>query len=445
MAVKKSARKLLMNYLERYLRLSSKGSANKHREWFNNLPVPNSTREINTDSVVILLPKWASDIGVGSPSSLVVPSHCVAEGDDPVWQDVDWFRAAFDMATCQAECQYEQQNKPVHSYALRLPKSLSKQWDYAWVNRIVLFLQRWAARQADRTEEELFGKKPRGKIHLTHDVDYVSKTLALRFKQSIFSVLHIIKFLMGRDFAAAKGGFGRLFRFSFGGGQYKQFSNITNMEAEYDLKSTWNFYGGVGGYKRTVTELILDPAYSINDKYLSNQIQQLKDEGHQIGLHQGFHSWRASKNMLAEKKRVEESLGEKIVTCRQHWLRFSFADTWKAQEQAGLQFDTTLGFNERSGFRNSAALRMPAWIASEQRFSESLETLPMVLMDSHLFDYGQMNAEERKKIIDYILDEIEFVGGEATIIWHQRVFHQDYNWGEDYRYLLKGIKSRGLY
>ena len=49
-----------------------------------------------------------------------------------------------------------------------------------------------------------------------------------------------------------------------------------------------------------------------------------------------------------------------------------------------------------------------------------------------------------EKKIDEILDEIQFVGGEATVIWHQRVFDNDYNWGNEYQYLLKGMQARGL-
>ncbi len=64
--------------------------------------------------------------------------------------------------------------------------------------------------------------------------------------------------------------------------------------------------------------------------------------------------------------------------------------------------------------------------------------------DSHLFDYGQLAADARKQVIDYYLDEIAFVGGEATVIWHHRVFHFDYGWGDDYRYLLEGIRKRNL-
>jgi hypothetical protein len=68
----------------------------------------------------------------------------------------------------------------------------------------------------------------------------------------------------------------------------------------------------------------------------------------------------------------------------------------------------------------------------------------MILMDSHLFDYRQMGQKDRESVIDNYLDEIAFVDGEASIIWHQRVFHEDYGWGADYQYLLEGIKSRKL-
>ena len=87
---------------------------------------------------------------------------------------------------------------------------------------------------------------------------------------------------------------------------------------------------------------------------------------------------------------------------------------------------------------------MPAWIAPEKRFSDKLHILPMVLMDSHIFDYKQLEKSDREKKIDEILDEIQFVGGEATVIWHQRVFDNDYNWGNEYQYLLKGMQARGL-
>jgi hypothetical protein len=432
--------------IKKILNLFNKYFSLEKSDLILDLPINKSNLPHANAVVQITLPLWASDLGVGNPPSILVPKHCIVDNDGNLhWQNVDWWRAIFEMITCKTEVEYERNNGPIHSYASKLPKSIHDQFKYAWVNRIIFFLMRWVSYNKNISQEKLFGSKPKGKIYLTHDVDYVSKTSALRFKRSIFTIFNIFRSLFNFKLKLAFKEFFKLFIFLFSPGEkYWEFEKISDLENQFKLSSIWNFYGGKGKFKKSFSELIFDPSYKVNDIAISNQIRKLKSDGHDIGLHQGFHSWQYSNLMLVEKELLEKSLGEKINICRQHWLRFSFFYTWKAQEQAGFELDTTLGFNEFPGFRNGAAMRLPAWIASEDRFSNSLETLPMVLMDSHLFDYGQMDENDRKKKIDEILDEIKFVGGEATVIWHQRVFHPDYNWGSEYRYLLQGIESRGL-
>ena len=46
--------------------------------------------------------------------------------------------------------------------------------------------------------------------------------------------------------------------------------------------------------------------------------------------------------------------------------------------------------------------------------------------------------------MDYFLEELTNTGGEASVVWHQRVFHPDYSWGEDYAYLLKRMDELGI-
>ena len=65
-------------------------------------------------------------------------------------------------------------------------------------------------------EKKAFSPIPKAIIHLTHDVDAVSKTIAIRSKQAIFSLYN------GRVKAAVK------FLFSYG--NYWQFEKITNLE-----------------------------------------------------------------------------------------------------------------------------------------------------------------------------------------------------------------------
>lgn len=408
------------------------------------LPIANSTYPRSGSFSLVSLPIEFSGIGVGKSNQLCVPSYCVLEGDGEEWLRVDWLRACYEMLTCQFEWLTEVESGPIHSYSVRLSSESKVVFDHAWVNRILLFLRRWGSLNYSKGETELFGHLPKARVVLTHDVDYVKKTFSLRLKQSIFCGFNLIRSLVPFRLGFVRDAFLKALRFLFAGGDYWQFEKIVALEHRYGARSHWNIYGGKGGLFRSPKELLLDPSYFATQPQLAEILIELSGQGHTIGLHQSFNSWADPKPMEVEKKRVEQAIFTTVESCRQHWLRFSLRDTWQAQEAAGFTLDTTLGFNDRVGFRNSSALRMPAWFNSENRQSTSLEILPMVLMDSHLFDYGQLSPADRRSVILSVLDELAFVGGEATVIWHQRVFHEDYGWGDDYEFLLKAAAERGL-
>ena len=181
----------------------------------------------------------------------------------------------------------------------------------------------------------------------------------------------------------------------------------------------------------------MDPAYRVSTPRLRSQLINMAGDGQRIGLHPRFDTWRDSEDLRAEKSTIEDAIGQPVTQVRQHWLRFSFKETWAAQRAAGLDHDLTLGFNDRPGFRNSAAL-------SFTDPGSGMRVTPMVLMDSHLYDYATLAEEDRFSTIDALLDELVVTGGEASVIWHQRVFHADYDWGGGYAYLLDGLRKRQI-
>jgi len=65
----------------------------------------------------------------------------------------------------------------------------------------------------------------------------------------------------------------------------------------------------------------------------------------------------------------------------------------------------------------------------------------MILMDSHLYDYGDLEENEKFQKTDFFLDEIKAVRGVAIVIWHQRVMSKDYGWGAGYEDLLLRISK----
>jgi hypothetical protein len=164
------------------------------------------------------------------------------------------------------------------------------------------------------------------------------------------------------------------------------------------------------------------------------------EKGWQIGLHQSFYSWNNPKIMDKEKKKIENILGISITSCRQHWLRFGWRDTWKSQEKTGLLIDSTLGFNDRPGFRNSSAIIFHPW-DFEKNSPLKIQVIPLVLMDSHLYDYAQLTEEGIQREIKRWLEEIKFVKGIATVLWHPHTLSKDYGWQNGFEFLLKELKN----
>jgi hypothetical protein len=380
------------------------------------------------------LPGWAAGLGPGQPRSLLVDSARLASGAGEPHERCDWWGAAWDLLTGVAEQRAEERRGPVHSYALRtgLPVEL---FERAWVNWILLFLRRWAARAQGRPEEEVFGPLPEASIDLTHDVDAVDKTRAIRVKRAAFSTVNLARLTLRGRLRGALAQVGDLRRGLRGSDDYWCFDEIRALEEEHDVRSTFHVYAGQRSWREPHLYL-LDPSYDVAQPRLVAELRSLRAGGWTVGLHPSFASWRDPARLEAERRALESAAGGPVERCRQHWLRFSWEQTWVAQEAAGLRLDSTLGFNDRPGFRVSACLKHRPWLLGHAQ-PLRLEALPMVLMDSHLYDYAALGPEERAVRMKTVLDEVRAVRGEASVVWHQRVMSPDYGWGEGYALLLR--------
>lgn len=162
---------------------------------------------------MVELPLWAADVGV--EGQLLVPKHYIHDGVEETWKRLDWFGAALWYLDGTAERAHEKVNGPIHSYSYRLRGWDQRVWERAWVNRIALFLRRWAAYQHNGSEVDLFGPLPTTNIIITHDLDAVSKTFAIRMKQSAFHSFNTTKLILKGQHKAAVTKFLHALRFFF--------------------------------------------------------------------------------------------------------------------------------------------------------------------------------------------------------------------------------------
>jgi len=68
--------------------------------------------------------------------------------------------------------------------------------------------------------------------------------------------------------------------------------------------------------------------------------------------------------------------------------------------------------------------------------------LPTVLMDSHLYDYQMLAADDRRATMRAWLDEVVAVAGQAAVLWHPHTLSDDYGWREGFEELLVAIQAR---
>jgi hypothetical protein len=185
----------------------------------------------------------------------------------------------------------------------------------------------------------------------------------------------------------------------------------------------------------------MDPDYNVDTAQLRKLFEILKREGAEVGLHQSFDAWHQPEVMTAQRTLLSSTSQSHIDTCRQHWLRFSWKHTWQAQASAGFIEDTTLMFNDRPGFRASAAVSWTPY-AIETDNATRFTALPTVFMDSHFYDYCIDSKHESDQQIRYWLEEIQAVHGESAMLWHTHTLAADYGWKPGFVSALKSIRPK---
>ncbi len=388
--------------------------------------------------VPVRLPSWAKQCGVDEvlliPQEVIPKERSIKEAD--LWQDIDWFLASFLLLEAWHERTWEVLHGPIHSYSSRLKGWDERVWQHAWVNRIALFLREWTAHCQGFSVEDLFGALPNTEILMTHDVDAVEKTLSIRLKQGAFTGLNSVRAILRGDLNEGRALGSKAVRLLVGREDWWKFDELRAAEKFAGITSIFHFYADER--PKSPKRWLFDPGYDLKAPRVQRLIKRLQDDQHQIGLHPSYESWKESDAIERQKNLLEEVVGSPVTACRQHWLRFSWRGTWTAQESAGLRSDTTLMFNDRSGFRNASAMRWHPWNAMDKR-AYKLEAQPSVLMDSHLYDYHRLSDLERQQQIRAWLGECYAVHGQVAVLWHPHTLTDDYGWEQGFKVLLHTI------
>ncbi len=174
--------------------------------------------------------------------------------------------------------------------------------------------------------------------------------------------------------------------------------------------------------------------YDIND--VRPQVKDLINRGREIGLH-GIDAWHSAEKGIQERERIVAVTAAPDLGVRMHWLCFN-SQSPATLEQAGFDYDSTVGYNEAIGFKAGTTQVYRPLGAGR------LLELPLHIQDTSLFYSGRMaltEAEAWRRCV-MILDTAERLGGVLTVSWHQRSLAPERLWGEFYGRLLQALQSR---
>ena len=121
--------------------------------------------------------------------------------------------------------------------------------------------------------------------------------------------------------------------------------------------------------------------------------------------------------MLAkEKKLIEDILGDEVIGIRQHYLNLAMPDTWRIQENIGLNYDSSFGSSNEIGFKENKYLPL-------RPFNNSFLVIPLTIMDTALFQKNESVEDVWVKCSE-LINQAKKHGALLTVLWHQRVFNE---------------------
>lgn len=183
--------------------------------------------------------------------------------------------------------------------------------------------------------------------------------------------------------------------------------NVLEVNRSFDIRSSYYFLSLAPG----------DEDYSYRFADIRDQLDAVRRDRCEIGLHGGHAAFNDPVKLLSEKQRLEKALGSAVKGYRNHYLRFSLPGTWKDLLNAGFLYDTTFGYPDISGFRNGMCHPFYPYDPVAKEFIEIVE-LPLIMMDATLFFYMRLDPAATLKLCRELMEKIAGCGGVFTLLWH---------------------------
>jgi hypothetical protein len=169
------------------------------------------------------------------------------------------------------------------------------------------------------------------------------------------------------------------------------------------------------------SDLIGDADYRVRDVIADPAMTKLRGGQWELGFHPGHRTYVDQTAFKSELDELERALGYRPRGGRQHGLRFAAPYTWRYWEDAGLEYDSTIGFAEHPGFKAGICMPYRPFDILENRQLDIWE-LPLTLMDCTLDRYRGLSPALAAERVDALLATARHHCGVFVLLWHNSYF-----------------------
>jgi Family of unknown function (DUF7033) len=244
---------------------------------------------------------------------------------------------------------------------------------------------------------------------LTHDVDRVDKWTFTEIKRRL-------KMIRNSGFRKHWGYFFEALRkYKSGQNPFWNFDWMKSLEEKLGFNSTWFFLPQ--GKKH------VDAYYSFDEERIRQLVKTLRAHGDEIGLHGTYGSRENLEVMRNNLAGVGKLSGHPVLASRQHWLSFKYPVTLQILEEAGITYDSSWGFADHFGWRNSYCLPFHPYDLKNDRMMQIWE-LPLNAMDVTFFQYMGLTFNEAMAGIKGMIETCKKYHGLFVLLWHNNHFDE---------------------
>lgn len=155
----------------------------------------------------------------------------------------------------------------------------------------------------------------------------------------------------------------------------------------------------------------------------------------EIGIHGSSLTPFNTQQLEIEIQRLEQIIGYRPKSNRQHFLLLHLPDTYHHLIEVGIAHDYTMGYAEQTGFRAGTA-RCFKWFDLQKNEATNLNIHPFTYMDGTLLEYLKLSPNEAKERISALYQEVQRYGGAFSFLWHNETISGYQHW-ESYQEVFK--------